>query len=190
VSKGDQKIQEVAYSKVAVRRPGELRVDRFGPEGHAVFRDDGKQFSVYNSDKNTYATSPAPGKLEDAVDSAREQLQSAAPGLDLVGSNVYADLTNGATEGSYIGLVPLTNGVMAHHIAIRKANADYQIWIQDGPKAVPLRFVVTQKDMTGKPQFTIDLRNWQPNASVPASSFTFTPPAGAKQVAFAPPHKG
>jgi hypothetical protein len=44
--------------------------------------------------------------------------------------------------------------------------------------------------MPGNPQFTIELRNWQPNAPVPDKSFAFTPPAGAKKVAFAPPHKG
>ena len=79
---------------------------------------------------------------------------------------------------------------MAHHLAVTKKNVDYQIWIQDGPQPLPLRYVVTGKDMRGSPQFTIELRNWQPNAPVPDDSFAFTPPAGAKKVAFAPPHKG
>jgi hypothetical protein len=43
--------------------------------------------------------------------------------------------------------------------------------------------------MRGNPQFTIQLRNWQPNAPVPESTFAFTTPAGARKVAFAP-HKG
>jgi len=41
-----QKIQEIQQSKVTVRRPGELRVDRVSPAGRAVFRDDGKRFSL------------------------------------------------------------------------------------------------------------------------------------------------
>jgi hypothetical protein len=73
---------------------------------------------------------------------------------------------------------------------VSKKNVDYQIWIQDGPQPVPLRYVVTSKEMRGRPQFTIELRNWQPNAEVPDSSFAFTPPAGARKVAFAPPRKG
>src|SRR5262249_13971480 len=32
----NQKIQEIKQSKVSVKRPGELRVDRVGPKGHAV----------------------------------------------------------------------------------------------------------------------------------------------------------
>jgi len=188
VTTDGQKLQKLAESKIAVRRPGELRVDRVGPDGRFVFNDDGKQFSVYNSSKNIYATRPAPGKLEQAVDDAREQLQSAAPGLDLVGADSYAALTEGVTEGHYIGLVPMGGGVMAHHLAVTKENVTYQIWIKDGPQPVPLRYVVTGKETPG--QFTIELRNWKPNASVPDSTFAFTPPAGAKKVAFAPPRKG
>ena len=190
VNKDGQKIQELADSKFAIRRPGEMRIDRVSPNGRVVFRDDGKQFSVYNSDKNIYATAPAPGKLDQAADDARKQLQVDAPGVDLIASNPYDALTEGVTEGRYIGLVPMGGGVMAHQIAVTKKNVNYQIWIQDGPQPLPLRYVVTGRDMRGSPQFTIELRNWQPNAPVPDDSFAFTPPAGAKKVAFAPPHKG
>jgi hypothetical protein len=191
VSKGGQKIQQLAESKIAVKRPGEMRIDRESPNGHVVFRDDGKQFSVYNSDKSIYATAPAPAKLDQAADQAREQLQVDAPGIDLLASNPYDALTDGATEGRYIGLEPMGGGVMAHHLAVARTNGiSYQIWIQDGAQPVPMRYVVTDKNKPGAPQFTIDLRNWQPNAQLPDDSFAFTPPANAKQVAFAPPRKG
>jgi hypothetical protein len=190
VSKDGQKIQEVAESKMAIKRPGELRIDRVGPNGRVVFRDDGKQFSVYNSDKNIYATAPAPGNLDQAADKAREQLQVDAPGVDLIASNPYDALTEGIEQGRYIGLEPMGGGAMAHHLAVTKKNVTYQIWIQDGQQPVPLRYVVTGRNMPGSPQFTIELRNWQPNASVSDDSFAFTPPAGATKVAFAPPRKG
>jgi hypothetical protein len=191
VNKDGQKIQQLAESKMAVRRPGEMRIDRVSPNGRAVFLDDGKQFIVYNSDKNIYATAPAPGNLDQAAEDAREKLQVDAPGVDLLASNPYDALTDGVTEGRYIGLVPMGGGVMAHQLAVtRKNGISYQIWIQDGPMPLPLRYVVTGRDMRGSPQFTLELRNWQPNAQVPDSSFAFTPPAGAKKVAFAPPHKG
>jgi hypothetical protein len=191
VSKNGQKLQQLAESKIAIKRPGEMRIERLGPNGHVVFRDDGNQFSVYNSDQNIYATAPAPGNLDQAADQAREELKVDAPGVDLIASHPYEALTEGVTEGHYLGLAPMGGGVMAHHLAMtRKNGISYQIWIQDGPQPVPLRYVVTASDMRGSPQFTIELRNWQPNAPVPGDSFTFTPPAGAKKVAFAPPRKG
>ena len=181
VNKDGQKIQVLADSQFAIRRPGEMRIDRVGPNGRVVFRDDGKQFSVVNSDKNIYATAPAPAKLDQAADDARRQLQVDAPGVDLLASNPYDALTDGITGARYIGLVPMGGGVMAHQIAVTKKNVNYQIWIKDGPQPLPLRYVVTGQDMRGSPQFTIQLHNWQPNAEVPDSSFAFTPPAGAHQ---------
>jgi hypothetical protein len=190
VGKDGQKIQKLAESKFAIRRPSEMRIDRVSANGRVVFRDDGKQFSVFNSDKNVYATAPAPGNLDQAADNARKQLQVDAPGVDLLASNPYDALTEGVTEAHYVDLVPMGNGVMAHHLAATKKDVTYQIWIQDGPQPVPLRYVVTSRTMKGSPQFTIQLRNWQPNAQVPDDSFAFTPPPGAQKVAFAPPHKG
>jgi hypothetical protein len=191
VDKDGHKVQQLAESKIAIKRPGEMRIDRMSPNGQVVFRDDGKQFSVYNSDKKIYATAPEPGNLDQAADDARQQLQVDAPGVDLLASNPYQALTEGVTDARYVGLEPMGGGVMAHHlIATRKNGITYQIWIQDGAQPLPLRYVVAGKDMRGSPQFTIELRNWQPNAPVPNDSFAFTPPPGAKKVAFAPPHKG
>jgi hypothetical protein len=176
-----QKIQEVQESKVLVKRPGELRVERVSPRGRALFVYDGKQFGLYNKDKNVFAIAAAPPTLDAAVDAARERLQIDAPLGDLIVPDAYGALTEGLQEGRYVGLVPI-GGVMAHQIAVTKDNTDYQIWIKDGPDPVPLRMVIVSKDMRGQPEFTADLRNWQPNAPAPDNAFAFTPPAGAKRV--------
>ncbi len=190
VGEDGQKIQQLAVSQFSVRRPGELRIYRISPSGRVVFRDDGKQFSVFNQDKNIYATSPAPNNLDQAADQARKQLQVDAPGVDLLASHPYEALTEGVTAARYLGLVPMGGGVMAHHLAVTKKDVTYQIWIHDGPQPLPLRYVVTGRNMQGSPQFTIELRNWKPNAPVADGSFAFTPPPGARRVAFAPPSRG
>jgi hypothetical protein len=187
-TKEGHKVQQLDSSRMMVERPGDLRIDRVGPLGHTSFRYDGKLFGVSNKEKNVYATAPAPAKLEEAIDVARDKLQVDAPGADLLVSDPYSALTEGTLEGRYIGLEPI-DGTMAHHIAGTKKGTAWQLWIKEGAEAVPLRYVVTSEDLPGHPQFTIELRNWQPNASVPADSFTFSPPPGAKRVAFAPPKK-
>jgi hypothetical protein len=188
VTTDGQKIQEVQDSKVTFVRPNKLRVDRVSPRGNVVFRYDGKQYSVFNKDKNVFALAAAPPQLDAAIDEARDKLHIDAPGGDLIVGDPYHALIEGTITGHYIGLEPI-DGVMAHHIAVTKKDVDWQIWIKDGPEAVPLRYVITSKDMKTQPQFTLMLRNWQPNASVPADSFTFTPPSGAKRVEFAAPRK-
>lgn len=176
-----QKIQELKQQQIAVRRPGQMRIDRMGPNGHAVFRTDGKRFSFYNSDRNVYAVGPAPGTLEEAIDKARDRLHIDAPGGDLLVPDTYNELLDGVTVGRYVGLEPI-GSVKAHHLAMTEKNVDFQIWIQDGPEPVPLRYVITSKDMPGQPQFTLDLRNWQPNAPISEDTFAFSPPAGARRV--------
>jgi hypothetical protein len=99
-------------------------------------------------------------------------------------------LTENVITGRYIGLEPMPGGVMAHHLAVTKKDVSYQLWIKDGPEPVPLRYVVAGKDMRGAPQLTLEMRNWEPNASVTDANFAFTPPPSAKKVAFAPSHKG
>jgi hypothetical protein len=188
VSTDGQKIQELRESRLAAKRPNGLRVDRIGPAGHVIFRYDGKQFSIDAVDKKVYATEPAPPTIDVAIDEARDRLKIDAPGGDLFVKDPYHALTDGLVTGRYVGLEPIGKG-MAHHIAVTKKDIDYQLWISDGARPVPLRYVITSKELPGKPQFTVELTNWQPNATVSAGSFAFTPPPGAKQVAFAPQAK-
>jgi hypothetical protein len=178
-----QKIQEIHASIITVQRPNELRVDRTGPNGEAVLRYDGKEISVYNSTKNAYAVHDAPPTLDATIDELRDSLNIDAPGGDLLVPDSYEILTDGLVVGRYIGLEPVGGGAtMAHHIAISKKDVDVQIWIEDGPTPVPLRYVITSKDVRAQPEYEISLRDWQPNVSVSADKFAFERPAGAKRV--------
>jgi hypothetical protein len=183
VSTDGQKVQELQESKVMVQRPGQMRVDRVSPRGRSMFLDDGKKFALYNKERAIYATSPAPARLDAAIDEARDKLHIDAPGGDLIVNDPYRDLVDGTVTGRYVGLEPVGN-VMAHHLAFTKKDVDWQIWIEDGPHAVPLRYVITSKDMPSQPQFTLELRSWEPNASLPDGSFAFVPPAGARRIDF------
>jgi hypothetical protein len=190
VTKEGQKIQEMAESKMIMQRPGELRVEREGPKGHSIVVDDGKQFVAYNREKNVYATAPAPEKLDKAIDELRERLHVDAPGGDLMVSDPYSELMEGTVTGRYVGLEPV-EGSMAHHLAFTRKDLDWQIWIKDGPEAVPLRYVITTKDLPGQPQFTLQVHRWQANPEVSPQDFLFTPPATAKRVQLtAPKTKG
>jgi hypothetical protein len=175
------KVQEIKVSKVTMARPNKIAVDRTGPYGQVLFRYDGKQFAVYGASPNAFATAPAPPTIDAAIDQARDRYGIDAPGGDLLVTDVYAGLADGVTEGHYIGLEPV-DGVMTHHLAMRKANTDYQIWIQDGPQPVPVRYVITSRDVAGAPQFAVELRNFQPNVPVSDASFALVPPPTAKRI--------
>jgi hypothetical protein len=180
------KVQEIQDQEVAIQRPNEIRVDRVSPRGHTTLRDDGKQVSIFNQDKNVYATTPASGSLDTTIDEVSQKLGIDAPASDLVRTDAYQTLTDGLQSGHYVGLEPI-GGVKAHHIVLKKKNVDLQLWIKEGSDAVPLRYVITSKDMPGAPQFSVDLERFQPNASIPRDTFSFSPPSDARRVEFAMP---
>src|SRR5262249_37443947 len=63
-TKDGHKVQELKESKLAVKRPNQLAVDRIGPRGRALFRYDGKQFTIYGASKNQFAIASAPPKMD------------------------------------------------------------------------------------------------------------------------------
>ena len=52
------------------------------------------------------------------------------------------------------------------------------------PAPIPRKYIITTKTMTGAPQYTLRIRDWQSNTSVTADKFAFQPPADAKKVKF------
>jgi hypothetical protein len=59
---------------------------------------------------------------------------------------------------------------------------DWQIWIAQGARPYPCRYVITSKKVAGSPQYTIDVRSWRTGAEVAADKFSLQIPAGAKKI--------
>jgi hypothetical protein len=183
VTKDGEKIQRIAESKVAVQRPNKLRAERTGgPQGVGTLYYDGKTISVHGKRNNLYATSPAPETLDAMIDFARDELSIDAPGADLLLSDPYHALMDDVVSGRYLGLEPIGDQ-MCHHLAYRGNETDWQIWIQDGPRALPCRFVITSKKVTGAPEFTVATDSWSFD-SLPPDTFAFSPPKGAVRINF------
>ena len=149
VTNDGQKIQLVKETKVAVRRPDRLLAERMGPAGHVILRYDGKQISVHGAELGVYAVESAPPELKATiVDYARDRLHIDAPASDLLLPDTYHELIDGVQVGRCIGREPISE-VYAHHLAMSEKDVDWQLWIKDGPDPVPLRFVITTKDVPG-----------------------------------------
>jgi len=74
------------------------------------------------------------------------------------------------------------HGVECDHLAFRTQEVDWQIWIAQGDRPYPCRYVITSKKVTGWPQYTVDLRAWKTGAEVASADFSFKAPLGAKQL--------
>jgi hypothetical protein len=183
VTRQGEKIQSIAESTISVQRPNKLRVDRMGPLGGATVFYDGNRLTVYGKRDNLYATAQAPGTLDDTIDFARDRLSLDTPGADLLYSDPAAVLTEDAVSGRYLGIEPV-GGRMCHHLAFRGNETDWQLWVEDGPRALPCRFVIVSKREAGKPQYAVNTSEWTVSPGFPDETFAFEPPPDAGKIDF------
>ena len=178
-----QKLQFDNAATLLVQRPNKLRAERRGDLVDRIFFYDGKTLTLYNPKENLYATTAAPGTIDETLDFAREKLDIVAPAAELLYSNAGEKMLKEATSGILVG-PSVIGGVKTTHLAFRGAEVDWQVWIEDGDKPLPRKFVLTSTKVTGAPQFTVLIRNWDIGTKLSNQEFTFTPPKGAKKIEF------
>jgi hypothetical protein len=178
-----QKLQYDSPATASVWRPNRLRADRKGDLVSQEFFYDGKSLTLYNPKDNLYATVAAPPTLEEMLDFAREKLDIVAPAADLVYKNAAEKMLKVTLSGFVVG-PSVVAGVKSTQLAFRGEEVDWQIWIEDGAKPLPRKFILTSKKVAGEPQFTVVMRSWDVVPKLTEKMFTFMPPKGAKKIEF------
>jgi hypothetical protein len=133
-----------------------------------------------NTDRKVYAQVEAPASLDELVDKLRDKMHIDAPAGDFLSADPCAVITDGMKEGRYLGMEYLGD-VKTHHLMFSRPDLDVQLWIEDGPNAVPLRYVLTSKDMPNQPQSTVELHGWEANVNTGPDTFHVAIPEGAKR---------
>ncbi len=180
-----QKIQVGHSGVVSVRRPNKFWFNRKGDVVDQEIFYDGKTVTLYGKKVNFYATAKAPPTVEAALDYLLEELGMLAPGADLLQKDAYDKLMKDVSSGFYVG-VSFVDGVRCHHLAFRGKEVDWQIWIQAGNKHFPRKYVITSKWITGWPQYTLRISDWDVSSDLPDDLFTFKPPKNAEKIDFIP----
>jgi hypothetical protein len=183
VTRNGEKLQFLTPVSASVRRPDRLFSTREGDLVDQRFYYDGKSLTLFNPAQNVYATVPAPPTLDAAIDYARVELDIVAPAGDLIGTNAYAALTEDMYESRYLGMSTVA-GQRCHHLAFRGNEVDFQIWVEDGKRPLPWRFVITSKKVAGAPQFATQIVAWDLKPRLRDKDFEFTAPKGAMGIDF------
>jgi len=178
-----QKIQFDSPATLEVSRPNKLRAHRKGDIVNQEFFYDGKTLTLYNPNENLYATTAAPPTIDETLDFAREKLDIIAPASELLYKNAAEKMLKESSSGFVVGL-SVVGGVKCTHLAFRGSEVDWQIWIEDGDKPLPRKFILTSKQVKGEPEFTVLIRSWDVAPKLTDKDFTFTPPKGAKKIEF------
>jgi hypothetical protein len=185
---GGKKLQFGQEIAAAFRRPDKLRLEGDGDLESKLLIFDGKALTLYDKDKNHYASIEVAGDIDAALDKAYKDY-GLKVGLAELGSTKLCDhVGKNLVNALYVGLHKV-RGVPCHHLAFDRKDIHYQVWIEAGDKPVVRKIVITQKKLPDSPQWTAYLSDWNFSPSLADNLFAFVPPAGAEKIKFMPVKK-
>jgi hypothetical protein len=182
-----QKIQFTSSGEVWLARPDKIRATRTGGYADVELVFDGKTVTLLGKNINAFAQAEIPGSVDQLIDWLRDQFNMAMPGADLLSSEVYDHLMAEVIDAKHIGQ-GVIDGVDCEHLAFRTVDVDWQLWIEAGPRPIPRMYVISNKAVTGAPQYTLRIKEWRAEIPTATDSFVFKPPAEAQKVELAELH--
>jgi hypothetical protein len=188
VTTQQQKIGLASSGKVALNRPDKLHATRTGGFANVEMVFDGKALTLLGKNANLYAQVDAPGTIDQLVDVLREKYHRPLPAADLLMADPYKELMPDVTDAKDLGS-GVIHGVECDHLAFRTKEVDWQIWIAQGGRPYPCRYVITSKKVAGWPQYTLDIWAWKSGSEVASDGFKLDIPANAKRLTAADVHE-
>ena len=151
VTKDDQKLALASSGTVILIRPDKIRVTRAGGFADVEMSFDGKTLTLLGKNRNLYTQLDVPGTINHLVDELRDTYNRPLPAADLLLSNSYDALMADVVDIKDLGS-GVIGGVECDHLAFRKDEVDFQIWIAQGKRPIPI-------DMSSLPSSSAVNRN-------------------------------
>lgn len=181
VSTQQERIGLASSGTLTLNRPNKIHLTRAGGFSNVEMVFDGKTLTLLGKNTNLYAQIEAPGTIDQLVDVLRNKYHRPVPAADLLMSDPYKELMPLVTEVKDLGS-GVIHGVECDHLAFRTKEVDWQIWIAQGARPYPCRYVITSKKVTGWPQYTLDITAWKAGPEVAPDGFKLEIPSGAKKL--------
>jgi len=167
--------------KVLINKTEEIKVERpskLWAKSSTVYRQrefffDGKTFTLYTPNLGYFASFEAPVTLGKLVTKAQQEFDIELPVADLFLWGTEADSIAGVDEATILG-IDKVNGLSCNHFAFRQKDIDWQICIQRGDTPLPLKLVITEKNIETQPQY-ISVFKWDTAPDLSLQNYTFSP---------------
>jgi len=98
-------------------------------------------------------------------------------------SDPYAVLTQGLTSAVVVGS-DTVQGAPCEHLAFRAPGVNWEIWIENGERALLRLLAITYTGETNFPRSLVEFSHWNLHLWLAEGDFDFKTPAGAKEIAF------
>ena len=169
-----QKIELTRRLTVELKRPSMTHLISTGDDGDYESFFDGDKCTVVNQTARVYSVVDTPNSLEESRDYMAEKYDMEMPNSDILMSDPYKELTDDVLTGKYVGQHRVGD-TLCHHLAFTQTNVDWQVWIAQGDKPLPRKFIVTYKKEPGVPQFVAEYTNWELAPKMDAKAFAYQP---------------
>ena len=181
VTTQQQKLGLASSGTIKINRPDKIRATRAGGFANVESVFDGKTLTLLDKNANSYTQVEVPGTIDHLVDELREKYHRPLPASDLLSADVYGELMPLVVDVKDLGS-GVIRGVECDHLAFRTKEVDWQIWIAQGARPYPCRYVITSRKVAALPQYTIDVWDWKTGTEVAFDDFSFKAPADAKKL--------
>lgn len=179
-----QKVDIARRERVAVRRPVRVAASIASDDGETEFTFDGQTVTLFNRGNHAYGQTEIKGDLDAMFDHLANDYGMTLPLVDLILADPAKAMLSRVRTCTDLGDGYVFD-TKCRHLAFRQEGIDWEIWIEEGAEPLPRKLAIVYKDMPGHPEYVAYLSDWNLNAGVPDSRFTFKPPPGAKRVDFA-----
>ena len=178
-----QKIAFSARSDISLRRPNGIQARQTSDNGTREFWFNGKQLTLLDPIRNTYAVEPLSGNTDRALDHMINQLHFTPPLSDFLYENPEKALSKNTVHGFVVGSSDV-NGIPCLHLAFVDNLINWQLWIDSGKLPLPRKLVITYKTLPNSPQFMATLSDWDFSSRLTDSLFAANIPANAIKIPF------
>ena len=179
----------IAYTMrydVTMQRPDKLKVVMPGDGPASELYYDGKVMMAYAPAENLVAVADAPATIDAALKTAFDTAAIYYPFTDLLMTDPYAALTDGAMLAFYVGPSGVVGGTKTDMLVWANDDVFLQIWIGVDDK-LPRRLRAIFRTDPLELRHEMELSNWQLDGPIAQDAFASQKAQAAKRVAFASP---
>ena len=173
---------------VTLQRPDKLKIMMPGDGPASEFYYDGKTIMAYAPAADLVAVADAPPTIDGALKLAYIKAATYFPFTDLIVTDPYTALTDGAKLAFYIGPSGVVGGVQTDMVAWASDSVFLQIWIGTDDK-LPRRVRAIFRDDPRQLRHELELSNWKIDGVLAPDTFTSAKAKAGKPIAFANPAK-
>lgn len=163
-----------------VRRPTHLHATVTGKDLRREVTYDGATLTVFAPERNVYARVAAPGTLATVLEEVRRRAGFELPIAEVLAWDGEAAVLQGATRASFTGEA-LVGGTACRQYSYKRDGVSWELYVDQRGLLCKLSRVDTRDP--GLPGYSAEL-TWNTDVPVDDARFTFTPPAGAREVAW------